>query len=105
MGQFVVAGSRSRASAGGILSASTTGPLWGDFLGRGAGCGIWSTEKRRPRGPVLAVVGPLGCPPGGGGEGGLVGQGVEHQGEHLGVDNALIGSTGVEVVEVAKTSP
>ena len=50
-------------------------------------------------------MGPLGCPPGGGGEGGLVGQGVEHQGEHLGVDNALIGSTGVEVVEVAKTSP
>ena len=41
---------------------------------------MWSTEKRRPRGPVLAVVGPLGGPSVGGGAGGLVDQGVEHQG-------------------------
>ena len=45
---------------------SSTGPLWGEFSDRGAGYGMWSTEKSRPRGPVLAVVGPLGGPSVGG---------------------------------------
>jgi hypothetical protein len=50
-------------------------------------------------------VGSAGGPSVGSDAVGLGGEGVEHQGDHLGGEVALIGSTGVEVVEVAKTSP
>ena len=48
-----------------------------------------STEKGGGGGLVLAVVGSLGCPPGCAVESSLGDQGVEHQGEHLGVEEAL----------------